>query len=385
MTGKEMLIGIGQLDVDLIEEAEFGAFRRGNNRFSKKKTILFLLVATLILGTMTAAAVFTRWSNTMQFGYFIGERPSEEIKKQAEQSGLVAVPTETMSEKKAPVSATDNGITVTVTQTAMDNHGGKAVFRIEGMRLEPGQAPWAWWDYHVDGVDERWGWGAQFFNGIIENEDGTAVYAKNGQPVPFDKDKGYISDYQDHDGSIEFSIDFGFPQDDGRYFGKEMTVTFTGFGVQGEHFEDEDIMTVPGKWELRWTLEGSTATPRKWTPKEKIGQWDVTLEEVEIGQYSMTTVYRIDDKYEDWVDFTEQTGWGLAPWGVRLKDGTDIDVYGQGGGTWDAENHLYTDEQNTLNVILNPDEIAGMYFYAGYELDAQGYRVDREPYYIPFQ
>lgn len=385
MTGKEMLTGIQQLDVDLIEEAEFGAFQQKKNRFSRKKTFLFVLAATLIVGTMTAAAVFTRWSNTMQFGYFISTRPSEDIKKQAEQSGLVAVPTETTSEKKAPVSATDNGVTVTVTQTAMDNHGGKAVFRIEGMHLEPGQAPWAWWDYHVEGVEEHWGYGARFFNGMIENAEGTAVYAKNGQPVPFDKNKGYIPDYQDNDGSIEFSIDFDFPHDDGRYFGKEMTVTFTGFGVQGEHFEDEDIMTVPGKWELRWMLEGSTEAPRKWTPNAKIGEWDVTLVEVEIGQYSMTTVFRIDDQYTDYMDFIETTGWGLVPWGVRLKDGTNIDVYGQGGGTWDAENHLYTDKQNSLNVILNPNEIVGMYFSSGIELDAQGYRVDKAPYYVSFE
>lgn len=385
MTGKEMLTGIQQLDVDLIEEAEFGTFQQKKNRFSRKKTFLFVLAATLIVGTMTAAAVFTRWSNTMQFGYFISERPSEDIKKQAEQTGLVAVPTETASEKKAPVSATDNGVTVTVIQTAMDNHGGKAVFRIEGMQLEPGQAPCARWDYNIDGVDNRMSYGAQFFNGIIENEDGTTVYAKNGQPVPFDKNKGYISDYQDNDGSMEFSIDFGFPYYDGRYFGKEMTVTFTGFGVQGEHFADDDIITVPGKWELSWTLEGSTKMSRKWTPNVKIGQWDVTLVEAEIGQYSMTTVYRVDGQYSDYMDFNVKTGWGLCPWGVRLKDGTNIDVYGQGGGTWDAENHLYTDEQNTLNVILNPDEIAGMYFYAGYELDAQGYRVDKEPYYVSFE
>lgn len=49
-------------------------------------------------------------------------------------------------------------------------------------------------------------------------------------------------------------------------FGKEMAVTFTGFGIQGEKFEDEDIMTTPGTWELRWKLEGTTEAPKSGRP-----------------------------------------------------------------------------------------------------------------------
>ena len=38
-----------------------------------------------------------------------------------------------------------------------------------------------------------------------------------------------------------------------------------------------------------------------------------------------------------------------------------------------------------MNTILDPSQIAGMYFYAGYELNEQGYRVDKPYYYIPFE
>ena len=87
MTGKDMLKGIQNLDATLIEEAEFGTFQKKHTGFSGKKKLLFLLAATLIMGTMTAAAVFTRWSTTMQLGNYGGVQPSERIKKQAEQSG----------------------------------------------------------------------------------------------------------------------------------------------------------------------------------------------------------------------------------------------------------------------------------------------------------
>lgn len=390
MTGKEMLTGIQQLDVDLIEEAEFGTFQQKKNRFSRKKTLLFVLAATLIVGTMTAAAVFTRWSNTMQFGNYAGAQPSEEIKKQAEKSGLSVVPSETVDGKKAPVSATDNGITVSVAQTLLDQNGGRLIFRIEGLELEEGQAPWAWWDFLIDGKkfhELGISCGGGFFNGFTLDSDGKPVYLKNGKPIPrVGENQELLLDYQMGDGSIEFYIDLESPQTGESLLGKEMVVTFTGFGVQGERFEDEDIMTVPGSWELRWTLEGSTESPRKWTPNAKIGHWDVTLVEAEIGQYSLKTTYRIDEKYRDENEFHRVNGWTICPAGFQLMDGTVIQDYGSSGhGEWDAEKHLYTDTQQSLNIVLDPDQIVGMYFYAGYELNEQGYRVDKPYYYVPFE
>lgn len=371
MTGKEMLTGIQQLDVDLIEEAEFGAFQQKKNRFSRKKFFLFVLAAMLIVGTMTAAAVFTRWSNTMQFGNYTGAQPSEEIKKQAERSGLAVVPAETVDGKKAPVSATDNDVTVSVAQTLMDQKGGRVIFRIEGLELEEGQAPCAWWDFLIDGKkfhELGISCGGGFFNG----------YTGENQELPLD--------YQLGDGSVEFYVNLESPPTGESLLEKEMAVTFTGFGVQGERFEDEDIMTVPGKWELRWTLKGSSESPRKWTPNSKIGEWDVTLVEAEIGQYSLKTTYRINEKYRDENEFHQVNGWRICPAGFQLKDGTVIQDYGSSGhGEWNAEKHLYTDTQHSLNIVLNPDQIVGMYFYAGYELDEQGFRVDKPYYYVPLE
>lgn len=372
MTGKEMLMEIRNLDADLIEEAEFGTFQKKRTGFSEKKKLLFVLAAALIVWTMTAAAVFTRWSYTMQLGNIGGVQPSESIKKQAEQSGLSVIPSETKDGKKEAVSATDKGITVTLAQTVMDQNGGKVIFRIEGLELEEGQAPRAWWDFRIDGKDYlelKLGWSTQFFHGFTLGAD--------GNPVSLD--------YQLSDGSIEFSIDLDFHQNGESLFGKEMTVTFTGFGIQGEKFEDEDIMTVPGKWELSWTLEGSTAEPLKWEPNAKIGHWGVTLVEVEIGQFSIKTIYRLDEKYQDYRDFMDKNNWGICPTAIVLKDGTELVVLGTVSGQWDAENHLYISTYSSLNVILDPSQIAGMYFYDGYELNEEGCRVEKPDYYIPFE
>lgn len=366
MTGKEMLYGIQNLDADLIEEAEFDAIQETKSKFSRKKTYLLFLAAALIVGTMTAAAAYTRWSNTMQFGNYRDISISEEVKQQAEKSGLSVIPEKTADAEQAIISASDNGITVTLAQTVMTQHGGTVVFRIEGLKLEDGQAPWAWWDFTVDGEKPQMGWGTQFFNEV------TAENTLN---------------YQLRDCSIEFSIDFAFPEDEENMLGKEMAVTFTGFGIQGEKFEDEDIMTHPGTWELRWTLTGSQETPRTWTPNAKIGHWDVTLLTVEIGQYSMKATYQIGDAYDGYMDFMYSTGWSIGPAGLRLKDGTDITVFGStGGGHWEPDQpNVYIDECSTLNTILDPSQIAGIYFYDGSKIDEQGWRVEKPYAYVALE
>lgn len=203
MTGKDMLQGIQNLDAELIEEAEFGTFGKRKAKGFGKKKLLFILAAALIMATMTAAAAITRWTATMQYGNNGGttQQISEQVKKQAEQSGLSATPTETKDGKKEAVSATDNGITVTLAQTLMDQYGGRAIFRIEGLQLEEGQAPWAWWDYRVDGEVMPMGWGTQFFDGVLWDADHNPTYAKNGQPVPrVGEDQQLLLDYQLADG-----------------------------------------------------------------------------------------------------------------------------------------------------------------------------------------
>ena len=139
MTGKDLLKGIQNLDGEFIEEAEFGVFPKSKPKsFGKKKFLLLLAAVLVLLATLTAATVYTRWSATIQYGNYGGAQPSEQLKRQAEQSGLVVVPTEEKDGEQKTISATDNGITVTLIQTVMDENGGKAVFRIQGLKLESG-------------------------------------------------------------------------------------------------------------------------------------------------------------------------------------------------------------------------------------------------------
>lgn len=141
MNGKDIFLGLKYVGDDLIEKAEFGEFQKSNVKTFGKKKLLLLLAAVLVMGTMTAARFYTRWSATMQLGNYGGEQPSEQIKSQAEKTGLSVVPTKAKGNKQEAITATDNGITVTVAQTLADQYGGRVIFRIEAWNWRTDRLP----------------------------------------------------------------------------------------------------------------------------------------------------------------------------------------------------------------------------------------------------
>lgn len=92
-------------------------------RRSGKKLLLLALAATLVVGALTGAAVFTRWSRSAQTAY----NPPQQVKEQAEKSGL-SVMLEDKQKEVAPgevLSATDQGITITAVQSIVDSYGAR--------------------------------------------------------------------------------------------------------------------------------------------------------------------------------------------------------------------------------------------------------------------
>lgn len=66
-----------------------------SRRHGGRKLMAVALAAAMVLATLTGAAVFTRWSTTAQNQY----KPSQEIKEQAEKSGLSVMLEETKGEE----------------------------------------------------------------------------------------------------------------------------------------------------------------------------------------------------------------------------------------------------------------------------------------------
>ena len=378
MTGKDMLKGIQNLDADLIKEAEFGKFQKNRAGISGKKKLLFLLAATLIMGTMTAAAVYTRWSTTAQTRY----NPSQDVKEQAEKSGLSVMLEETKgaANPNEVLSVTDQGVTITAVQTIVDNYHAEIIFRIEGFDLPEDKLPATWPTVTIDG-DERFG-GSQsgwFFEGTTRNEEGKLVYASNGQPVQSDENGCLILDYVADDGSLEYNYYINFEKTDGRYMGKEIVFSFHSIDFQSDQKAGMPVPQVEGNWELKWTLTG-TSDSITVTPNAKIGDSGVILLDAEIGQKTIRARYQVDDYWEGWDELVELP---QAVCGVRMKDGSEHICGAFTSGFEDQENMIYFTEADIYDAILDISQVESLMFHKGWELDANGEPTIQTFYYIP--
>lgn len=347
MTGKDMLKGIQNLDATLIEEAEFGKFQKHQAGISGKKKLLFLLAATLIMGTMTAAAVYTRWSTTAQTRY----NPSQDVKEQAEKSGLSVMLEETKGKENPNevLSVTDQGITITAVQTIVDNYHAEIIFRIEGFDLPENKEPSVLPIVSIDGKQDYYvsqsGW---FFEGTT-------------------------------DGSLEYTHYISFQETDGRYIGKEIAVTFHSIDFQSDQKAGMPEPQVEGNWELKWTLTG-TSDSITVTPNAKIGDSDVILLDAQIGQKSIRARYQVDDYWEGW---NELVTLPQAVQGVRMKDGSEHICGASTSGFEDQENMIYFTESDIYDAILDINQVESLMFHKGWELDANGKPTIQTFYYIP--
>ena len=183
---------------------------------SKKRLLLVALAAALALATMTGAAVFTRWSTTAQNQY----KPSQEIKEQAEKSGLSVMLEETKGEEnpKEVLSVTDQGITITAVQSIVDKYRAEITFRIEGFDLPEDEDPFVWPTVTIGGDLFFYGsQGGGFYDGTTRNENGERVYASTGEPVKSrdDEFQSVILDWVADDGSMEYTHYISFNETDG--------------------------------------------------------------------------------------------------------------------------------------------------------------------------
>lgn len=352
--------------------------RRPNSR----KLMFVALAAAMVLATLTGAAVFTRWSTTAQTRY----NPSEEIKEQAEKSGLSVMLEETKGEEKPNevLSVTDQGVTITAVQSIVDNYRAEITFRIEGFDLPEDEDPYVQPTVTIDG--ELFFFGSQtggFYDGTTRDENDNWVYAETGEPVRSrdDEFQSVILDYVADDGSMEYTHHISFNETDGRYFGKEIVFTFNSIDIQGHKKAGPAIPQVEGNWVLKWTLTG-TSDSITITPNTKIGDSEVILLDAEIGQKTIRARYKVDAYWDGWNQLVELP---QAVCGVRMKDGSE---HFRGGGTTgfeDLENMIYFTEFDIYDAILDISQVESLMFHKGWETDENGEPTVQTFWYIPVQ
>ena len=381
MKGRKTMIGLTFINPQYIQEAEFETVS-GNSGSGKPKTghlkvlLIAAMVSTMLL--LTGAGLYTRWSSTAQARY----QPSEQIKDQAEKSGLSTVVSETQTAENTGevLSVTDQGITISLVQTIVDNYRAELTFRIQGFELPEGRYPAVWPVVTLDGSDEHFysSCSGSFFDGTTRNAQGKRVYT-DGTPVQKDTDGSVILRYAGSDGSLEYTEYISFQKTDGRYFGKEIQVTFPDIGLDSTQKAAPYDPVVQGNWTLKWTLTG-TGDNISIAPNAEIGDTGVILLDAEIGQKTIRTRYQVPALWDGWDELVTLP---QAIYGVRMKDGAQYLCVPGTSGFEDQEKMIYFVESNMFDAILDPSQVESLLFFKNWQRDAEGKPTVEEFYEIP--
>lgn len=320
---------------------------------TKRKKIsakrMFLVAAAVILGAggVTAgAAAYMRWSKTASEGMLA----SEETQKKMEETKL-AVPVNK--------SDTQNGVTVTVSQTIVDSYYAHIIFKVEGYDAGEGKQPFFETDtVVVDGYDpwkdpydekRHFGSGGDWYNGVTMGEDGRAVRISDGKPL--DEIEDYQDNYKLEDGSYEYRLTLTHTADKDYFMGKPIHLELHNLGTA----EKEDLTNViDATWSFDWVLEGSPEK-KEYDLNASIGDTGVTVKHVEISPISLNVTYDFPKKIYNKMD--NSSGMLFFPDGVRLKDGTELKTIYLGPGTngYISENEYFI--AFPVDRILDTDEI----------------------------
>lgn len=291
--------------------------RKGSGR----RALLIAAVVLLALGIVACSVYYTHWPQ------WLGQQfnASEEEKLAAEESGLSVYP----EAEKAPdetVSATAGGVTITASQTIVDNYFAFISLRIEGYEVPEG-------DYMAVGA-------------LSVTLDGEYVNMTGG----------YVEGSYDN-GAMNYQISLCNSEAPGSFNGKKICIIFDGLGTGDKGMY---VPIVDGVWELSWTLRGSaeTRTVKLGVPVSGSG---VILEEAEISPISLRLLWKTDGIWDGFETLERFQPFAV---GIRLKDGTvQLQTFGHGGREdyIDTENNLFEQRINTA-VILEPEEIDALLF-----------------------
>lgn len=323
-----------------------GAKRRKTGR----RILIAAAAAVLATGVVSVgAATYLRWSG----GFSERLQISEEQQKVLETTGM-AVSYEDQT-------VTDQGITVSLKQSIVDNYFAYLVFEVEGYQVEPNVQPaFEHLTVSLDGEDSVEGKGGiqsytadgNFYNGLIFGPEGIRVNA-DGSPREQDENGNEITNYMMDDQTLEYWLILDARGNKGYFLDKPLHVELENIGTvaEADYFPDRE-----GDWSFDFTLTGSDEM-RTLDLEAPIGDTGMTMTHVELSPVSAYIEYLCP----------EQNGFDLVgdvfP-GIKMKDGTlypslwlEPSVRGavsEGSDTW-----RYS---FSFDRILDPDQIEAVIF-----------------------
>ena len=337
---ERMMKAIGDISDDKIEKASralgYQKERRQPSRIPLRmgRLLSIAAVVALILALgVTAYAVYIHWSRGMEQQFLRGElQKKEEEMRRADQSGL--------SDTSQAVSATANGVTISVEQTIIDRDTAHIALRIDGFTLPEGQYP------------DIGGWSLSFDGEHAPNMTGGFVEGRDANDKLI---------FTAPDGSLEFDFTAKAGGKWESFAGKEIRVVIDSLGT-GNKAQYQAV--VEGPWELIWTpsSNGELLTVQ---PDAALGDTGIKLISAEISPISAKVTLQLP---ELWEGYETLEVFDLQLVGVRLKDGTTLtNIFGPPTqvGYADIDN-LILEMDYSSHQILEPDQVDALIFASNF-------------------
>lgn len=272
------------------------------------------------------------------------------------------------------MSVTQGDVTVTLEQSIVDTNAACFSFRVKGYQPTDGQQPsFAFTDVAVDNESLRLNYEASFFNGLVPNSEGKAVYLDGSVPDDYS-----AIPYTDENGELVYIITMF--SETPNMIGQDMTITLTDLGVYTDKWGTHETQ-VPGTWTFEYELKGTEHNLDFSGLNLEIGDSGSKITYVHLSpihiQMTMDVALSLRE-YE-----THEYGDALIPffYGVTMKDGTRYDLITEAGITgytsYDQDGHEYQ-MLFTLNRIIEPANVDAFLF--SYR-DANG---ERQIVEVPF-
>lgn len=322
-----------------------------NNKEKKKQHRMNRVAAAIVIGMigMNSVGVCAYAIHNWNSGIMDKFQVASEDTIKYEETGVAQFP----DEKGETKSVTVDGVTISATQTIVDNYYAYVALTVTGYEVGNGMQPeFSSVNCTLDGepVSSTSG----FYDGTIDDGNGCAIMA-DGSEIPSDENGSLVSSYMRNDGTLEYHILLYTDGTKGYFIDKNLHVELTDLGVYGE--KEEVSVDKTGTWSFDWKLEGDDSFEIV-KCSDELGDTGVIVTECEMSPITLRTVYDVSNMREK-LSLDDSNIPHLS--GVKLKDGTILTCI-TGGGIENAYKKGMCEVIYSTNRILDVDEIDSLLF-----------------------
>ena len=341
------------------------------------------------MGTVAAAAAVHTWTRGMRNEV----QGTTEQQQELVLKDIAAFP---------ELSVTDEGVTVTLSQSLVNGPYGYIALTISGYNPPEGAEPgFETVNVEVPEWEGSWSMGGQFDTGLLT--DGYRVIGQDGGDPELAEDGSLVMNWVDENGNLGYLIELHLIEENGgpsaALAGKELSIHMSGLGYCVEKAGDT-IVDVPGTWDFFYTLSGGDESLIYTDLDCPIGETGATLKAAELSPISVTLTY-------DWPrNVLTETGYSeeivtdedgteheqSVPFeheyyeeppslqGVRMRDGSVLMGIngGPGSGGYEDENGTTWICQSGTGKILDPENITSLLFLNPETLSEDGAGITEE-------